>query len=81
MLNLDYYVLVFYIYFLLIIGGGYYINYLLYNIINSQVSYHYNNTKKILYSINERFDIVEDNLIDSLDYKTMLEQIEHIKLD
>jgi hypothetical protein len=79
--DFTYYVMVFYIYFMALIGGGYYINYLLYTIITDQVTSHYTDTKKILYAINERFDIMDNNLIDSLDYKKMLEEIEEIELD
>jgi hypothetical protein len=73
--------MIFYFYFLFIIGGGYFINYLLYTIIEKQICRETNFTKQILHSINEKFEILDTSMIDELDYNKILDEMGKIKIN
>ncbi len=77
----NYTILIFYLYFLFLIGSGYFINYILYVIIDKQICRETKLTKQILHSINGRFEILDNSIIEELNYNKILIELEKIKVN
>lgn len=77
----SYNLFIFYLYFNFIFGSWFLLMYYLYRLLNNQIIEHTNKFQKILFAINERFDVVEDSFVEKMDYAGILKQVEMIKID